>query len=163
MKPPSATKDQFATVSAEIGSVIVHIDLSTARIMSQLLNRVTKVLTGDQETEKPLNRNQDDDSGKGKSSSITLGVKHFGFAWLEQLMTESFLEGSPPQTKLQLNPLDALVKINLGSITLKSQIVSQETRAMMETGAACNIAGLFQDHVACTLRRGMIGHTHRRL
>jgi autophagy-related protein 2 len=123
-----------ATISVEVGSVVGHIDFSTGRIMFQMVDRLLKALTSEADSAKTQPKMQDAPALTDSQSSIDLCVKLVNIAWLERLMTESVEAGNMSRTVLDINPLDAIVKINLSSIKVTSQNAVQGPRAKLQVG-----------------------------
>jgi autophagy-related protein 2 len=133
-KGPNVPKKRpSATISIEVGSVVGHIDFSTGRIMFQMVDRLLKVLTGEADSAKTEPKTQDAPAPDSQSS-IDLSVKHVNIAWLERLMTESVVAGSLSRAALDINPLDAIVKIDLSYIQVTSQNAVQGPRAKLQVG-----------------------------
>ncbi|KAF2189191.1 hypothetical protein K469DRAFT_659289 [Zopfia rhizophila CBS 207.26] len=131
-KPLEASKKEVsAHISLEVGSVTGHIDLSTGRLMFQLIDRILKALTGETDPNKKLSK-----QGEHVQSQTTLelSVKHLGIAWLEHLLTESILGNGHPQARLEANPIDAIIKINLSSLHMASRMKAEESRAKLQIG-----------------------------
>ncbi|KAF2258444.1 hypothetical protein CC78DRAFT_114679 [Lojkania enalia] len=133
--PPDQTKkDHSSATSVEVGTVVGHIDISTGRIMLQLIDRLIKGLReapnlGNEEA-KSKNPEKQRSPPQGRSS-IELSVHHVGIAWLERLMTESLLDFRTSSARLDSNPLDAILRIRISSIQIASQITEDQSRAKL--------------------------------
>jgi autophagy-related protein 2 len=132
--PFQAKKEASATVSVEVGSVVAHIDLSLGRIMFQMIDRTLKALSTmdgaskDSATSEAVSTPPTPNSSQ---PSISISVKRFGVAWLEQLMTESVVGASPPRSTLDASPRDAIIRINLAMVQLASQTRAEEMRTRL--------------------------------
>ncbi|KAF2796111.1 hypothetical protein K505DRAFT_373434 [Melanomma pulvis-pyrius CBS 109.77] len=130
--PDAPKKGSSATVSVEIGTVAGHIDLSTGRIMFQMVDKLLKALTSVPEPDKKQSKTQD--ASTDMKASIDLSIKLVSIALLDRLMTESILAGNPSRVALDLNPLDAIIKVDLSSIQVASQSAAQGSRAKLQIG-----------------------------
>ncbi|KAF2713551.1 hypothetical protein K504DRAFT_140036 [Pleomassaria siparia CBS 279.74] len=130
-KAPNPLKKEYsAVISVEVGSIISHVDLSTGRIMFKMVDRVLKALTGVPIPEKKQSNTPD--TSMNVRSSIDLSIKHVGIAWLDRLLTESMVGGESSHATLDLNPLDAIIRINLASIKVATQSTAQGPRAKLQ-------------------------------
>lgn len=132
LKSPKTKPEASANISIEVGSVLGHVDLSTGRIMFQLIDRVLKALTGPYEPEKKQFKAQE--PATASPTSVELFIKHVGIAWLERLMTESLVGSGAPRPHLELNPLDSIFKVSLSSIHVVGQLKAEEARSKLLVG-----------------------------
>jgi autophagy-related protein 2 len=145
--PTVSKQGSSATVSVEVGSVVGHIDFSTGRIIFQMVNRLLKALTGEPELEHKHPKTQESPSRVDTHTSIDLYVKRVNIAWLERLMAESIITENNAREALDLNPLDAIVKIKLSSIQAASQSGAQGPRAKLQIGKF-TLSSLDQDVIS---------------
>jgi autophagy-related protein 2 len=118
--PTTASKGSLAGMSVEVGSMVGHMDVSTGRIMFQMFKRVVEALTGSEIDEIPSQK-KPPESQTSSHSSIELSIKSLSIAWLEQLMTESFVAGAAPRYPLEPKPVEAIIRLHLGSIRIASR------------------------------------------
>ncbi|ORY16593.1 hypothetical protein BCR34DRAFT_506945 [Clohesyomyces aquaticus] len=135
-QPAAPRKERSAMFSVEVGSVIGHVDISTGRVMFQMINRMLTALAGPPNTEAKSAKSPvvKPEIQEHPRMTFDLSVKHIGVAWLERLLTESLLENGPPVTSLEANPLDAIVRINISSVMAASQAEKNEMRAKLQIG-----------------------------
>lgn len=133
------------SISIEVGSVAGHMDLSTGRIMLGIFSRVIEALsTGRiaQEQGPPMEKEPRD-----ADNSLELSIKHVGIAWLENILAESLLEGQGASHTLELNPAEAILRVNLSTVRFTSQNRMQGSRAKLQIGSFV-LASLNQDVIA---------------
>ncbi|KAF2470991.1 uncharacterized protein BDR25DRAFT_314163 [Lindgomyces ingoldianus] len=122
-------KEPSPMISVEVGSLVGHMDISTGRIMFQMLDRILKALTGMSDTDtRPAMKK---DAPVSPRAKLDLSIKHFSIAWLERLVTEPLLENGRSLSRLENNPLDAIIRIGLSSIHFASQAQFEEARAKL--------------------------------
>jgi autophagy-related protein 2 len=137
-------KDVLPTIYAEVGSVLGHIDFSTGRIMFELVNRFLKAVT----TVDDSNTKQATDPPPPSNNQLSLGVsvKNVGIACLERLMTDSLSAGSQLR-RLESDPLDAIIRISLRSLFLRSQGTSKGSSTKLQIGTF-TLSSLDQDVIS---------------
>lgn len=117
-------------IIVDVGSVVGRVDLSTGRIMFNMLNRVLSALTEAPQPQRPSPSTESVPSAA--SSTLELTIRKFGIAWLENVMTESIQEASTSGRILELAPTDALLGIYLAAIHFTSQNSAEKTRAKLQ-------------------------------
>lgn len=126
----------------EVGSVAGHMDLSTGRIMYNMINRVTAAFTdGGRSDDKSLRPEAPTDA---PVSTLRLSIHRIGIAWVENIMAESIIREDTVKRGLALSPRDAIIRLNCEEVQLKSQNSSQGSRAKLQFGKLI-IASLDQD------------------
>lgn len=117
-------------IAVEVGSVVGHVDLSTGRIMFNMLTRVLGALTDASQSQKSSPSTESVTSAA--SSTLELKVGNLGIAWLDNVLTESMQVGLIPTRTLELKPNDALLGIHLAAIRLTSQSSADKVRAKLQ-------------------------------
>ncbi|KAF3041656.1 autophagy- protein 2 [Didymella heteroderae] len=117
-------------IIVDVGSMVGHVDLSTGRIMFNMLNRVLGALTDGPQPQKPSPSFEPVPSAD--SSTIELTVRNIGIAWLDSVMTESMQDGFASARTLEPKPNDALLGIHLAEFRLTSQSSAGKTRAKLQ-------------------------------
>lgn len=125
-------KETSPSISLEVGSVVGHIDVSTGRIMFGMLDRVFKALTGESGQDKTVAKTED--KPQTAKNSFELTVQHVGLAWLESITTESILDGQATGRMLDINPMEAILRVGISAIRMTSQSSAQEVRAKLVIG-----------------------------
>jgi autophagy-related protein 2 len=133
---PQPKKKPSTAISVEVGAVIGHMDTSTGQIMYQMLTKALAVLTGEgtSESEKDTSQLQEASTGQEKRSNVELSVKDITLAFCEQLVTESVVGAYDSRGSFEMNPLKAILKINLSSTQVASQVLIRESRAKIRIG-----------------------------
>ncbi|KAF2751335.1 hypothetical protein M011DRAFT_464069 [Sporormia fimetaria CBS 119925] len=109
---PKLPKNCSSAISIKVESMIGHVDMSTGRILFQLLNRVTKALT-----EMPNKKRSNEQDQHPKSpANFELSIKNVGLAWFEQLVTQAIGLGSQDLHLLDLSPQNAILRLRLSSV-----------------------------------------------
>ncbi len=131
--PEPKRKPLLPSIIVEVGGLAAHTDLSTARIMFTMLNRVLQAVTGDQgpsQTE-PKAKEAPEDA----VSSLELAVKHVGIAWVENIVPELLAEDQSLIRLLDLNPVDALLCMTMSKVRVVSQNRKEGSRAKLQIGS----------------------------
>ena len=124
----SASPDIFV----DVGSLVGHLDVSTGRLMFDMLNQVLKALTDKSQQEEPSPSPEPKLDKPG--SMIELTVRHIGLAWLEVVMAGSMADGFATNRMLDLKPNDALLGVNLSSLRMsnRSSFSTMRTKLQIE-------------------------------
>jgi len=117
-------------IVVDVGSVIGHVDLSTSRIMFNMLNRVLGALTDAPQSQMPSPSTEPVNSAN--SSTLELTVRNLGIAWLDSVLIESMQDGLTSARTLELKPNDALLGMHLAAIRLTSQSSLEKVRAKLQ-------------------------------
>ncbi|KAF2868717.1 hypothetical protein BDV95DRAFT_121462 [Massariosphaeria phaeospora] len=141
----TADQEISPAVSIEIGSFVGHVDFSTGRIMLQLVDKLLKALMSGPETKEKVSTKEK--TPKISQTSAELSIRHVGIAWIERLMTESVSDQVRSRAGLELNPVDALLKISLSSIRAASQVSTSKARAKLLIGKF-NLSSLGSDIIS---------------
>jgi autophagy-related protein 2 len=128
-KRPAKTSPS-PNVIVDVGSVVGHVDLSTGRIMFNMLSRVLGALTDAPQPQKPSPSTEPVISAA--SSTLELTVRNFGIAWLDSVQIESMHDELTSARTLELKPNDALLSIHLAAIRLTSQSSAEKMRAKLQ-------------------------------
>ncbi|KAF2729406.1 hypothetical protein EJ04DRAFT_568674 [Polyplosphaeria fusca] len=144
-KPQGAEKDHAANISISIGTVIAHLDFSTGAVMYRMLDRVTKGFVESPPQE--MKAQTPPDAVATAPMTLELSIKNVCLAWLERLATESVGDIRASPSALELNPFDVIVKLDVASIHVGTQITAQETRTKLRI-AKFVLSSLGQDIVS---------------
>lgn len=131
-QPAKQKKSSSLSISVAIGSIAGHMDLSTGRVMFGIVNRVVQALASEPTAKEEMPKTKE--TPKDITSSIEVTVKHFGIAWLENIMVDSFIEGQVISRQLGLQPVGAILALNLSAIHVTQQTRTQESRAKLQIG-----------------------------
>lgn len=125
-QPPD--KSKHMAISVEVGTVVGRMDVSTGRIMYQLLDRVVKAMTA--ETQSHLKSSSQKVPPADNNISLNITVKVISISWLERLMAESMTLGDPLRLQLDLQPLDVIMRVHLSRV----HATSQGSRSKIQVG-----------------------------
>ncbi|CBX97824.1 hypothetical protein LEMA_P092330.1 [Plenodomus lingam JN3] len=113
-------------VSVEVGSIAAHMDISTGRTMLGMLNRALQAFNDDttQSTTHSTTTAKSEDMPDHANSSVDISVKHIGIAWLENILADS-VHDPILMRLLKLDPLEAILRINLAGLHLTTRTSEQ--------------------------------------
>lgn len=131
-------------VSVGVGSVSVHMDFSLGCIMFGMLNRALQAFTGDATQSTPTAK--PDEVLSHANSSLEFSIKHIGIAWLESVLADSVL--GPTSTRLlKLDPVEAILRINLANLHLTNRTSQQGLYAKLHI-EQCVVGSLDYDIIS---------------
>ncbi|KAH7391020.1 hypothetical protein DE146DRAFT_663307 [Phaeosphaeria sp. MPI-PUGE-AT-0046c] len=120
------------SLTVEVGSVSGHMDLSTGRIMYNIVTRATAAFAGavssDETSPHP------EAVTEGPATTLKVSVQRIGISWLENIMAESLMGEEGASRALALNPGDAIMRLSCEEVQLKSQNSSGGSRAKLQFG-----------------------------
>jgi autophagy-related protein 2 len=131
-----------SSLSIEVGSVAGHMDLPTGRIMYNMINWVIAAFASAASSdEKPLRPEAPMDA---PISTLRFSIRRIGIAWVENILAESLIREDTVNRGLDLNPRDAIIRLNCEEMQLKNQNSPQGSRAKLQFGKL-TISSLDQD------------------
>ncbi|KAL6705960.1 autophagy-related protein 2 [Coniothyrium glycines] len=130
--PERAKVASTPSVKVDVGSIAGHMDLSTGRILFRMFGQVFNALTDVPSSH--VEQSKTSVQATDASSNVELSVQHVSIAWLENISAESPTEGYTFDTKHELSPLEAILRINLSRLHVTSQSRRGESRAKLQVG-----------------------------
>lgn len=134
-----------ASISMDVGSVAVHMDVSTGRILFAMFHRVIEALTDDRR--QPSSSKARDPPRKIGKNILEVSVKHVGVAWMESIFSEPLLELQSRSRPLDLAPGGAILRLSLSGIRLTTYTEETGARAKLQIGGFV-LASLDQDIIS---------------
>ncbi|KAJ8110632.1 hypothetical protein OPT61_g6571 [Boeremia exigua] len=116
----------------DIGTMVGHVDLYTGRTVFGILNRVLGAVTYGAQQEKS-NISSENTVDKA-AADVEITVKHFGVAWLENVLVESTSSDPTEARMLHLKPNDALFGVCLSGLhlTTRNSITAMHMKLQIE-------------------------------
>ncbi|KAF2638210.1 hypothetical protein P280DRAFT_78180 [Massarina eburnea CBS 473.64] len=133
---PPPKKKSSSGISVDIGTVLGHIDFSTGHIMYQMLTKALATLTSEPASDEKVTKTPElrESSAEQESHShVELSVKHVMVALRERLVAESIADCNSHDL-LEIDPLDAILKVKLSTINVASQVSKGKSRAKVQIG-----------------------------
>jgi autophagy-related protein 2 len=132
----SGNSASSTSITVEVGSVTGQIDISTGRIIFQLVDQLVKAMAGDssQESRPPGEAEVGNGPAVDKKVILECTVTDINISWLERLMTESTTPGNANRSQFNLTPPDAILKAQLNNIHAASKIDARGSHSNIRVG-----------------------------
>jgi autophagy-related protein 2 len=129
--PAKSKATTTPSIIVNVGNIVGHMDLSTGLIIAGMFARVMQALSREPSPEKKVVEPESTEAGKDFASTYEVSIQHIALSWLENILRESFQEGRLANQQLDLQPMDAILRMNLSAIHLNSQSSSQASRSQV--------------------------------
>ncbi|RMZ67320.1 Autophagy-related 2 [Pyrenophora seminiperda CCB06] len=141
-------KTRTPSISIDVGSVSGHMDISTGRTMFGMFSRAMQALTSEPSVQANMNKpTNESEISKSVGMDIELLVKNISLSWVENIPIEAIREQELSDWLLELNPMEAILRVSLSRVLVNRQSRLQASRSQIHIGKFV-LASLDQDLIS---------------